>query len=128
MTAARRTPLVLVLGLLSLLLFGSDPARPADDKSIKTADPPGLVLDGRIGQQLQAAADYISEEDWKSAVRLLQRLLDNKPDTLARLDGREGKAIRYVSAGAEAERLLAVMPEAGRHSPADRLQFPDRGD
>jgi outer membrane protein assembly factor BamB/tetratricopeptide (TPR) repeat protein len=113
MRAFCRPVLVLVAGLLPLLLPISS-ALPADEKPSEESDPLGLVLDRRAGMQLQAAADYIKDEDWKSAVRLLQHLLDDKPYTLARLAGRDGKAARYVCAGAEAERLLAVMPEAGR--------------
>src|SRR5262249_52704019 len=47
-------------------------------------------------------------------VRLLQRLLDAAEDTLVRLE--ERGAVRWVSARAEAERLLAELPAEGREA------------
>ncbi len=64
--------------------------------------------------QLQAAADFIKEDNWKDAIRLVQHLLDGKPGELAHLAQRDGKSERYVNVHAEAERLLATLPQAGR--------------
>ena len=114
MKLSHRTLVVLAAALLILPVLGLDSARPAEDKEKKAAVPWRLATDASAAMQLQAAADYIRDEDWKSALRLLQHLLDGKPDTLARLGGREGKAERIVSVHAEAERLLASMPETGR--------------
>ena len=109
-----RTFVVLAAGLLLLPALGLDTARPAEDKEKEAAAPWRLATDARAAMQLQAAADYIQDEDWRSALRLLQHLLAGEPDTLARLGGREGKPERTVSEHAEAERLLASPPEAGR--------------
>lgn len=85
----------------------------AKEKAKGKAAPWRLATDARSAVQLQAAADYIREENWEIALRLLQHLLDGHPDTLARLLGRAGKAERIVSVHAEAERLLASLPQAG---------------
>jgi hypothetical protein len=93
------------------------PALGAEDKPKEEAAAPWrLATDARAAVQLQAAADYMRDKDWKKALRLLQHLLDGQPDTLARLADREGKAERIVSVHAEAERLLASLPEAGRRA------------
>jgi tetratricopeptide (TPR) repeat protein len=123
MNASRPTVPILVAGLLSLLLLEPDFARPAEEKPKEGSDALHLISDLRLGRQLQAAADYAKDEDWKNAVRLLQELLDRDPDALARIAGRDGKPDRAMSVRAEAERLLAALPEAGRevyrrtHSP-----------
>lgn len=115
MNPLRRIAVVLLAGLLILLALGNDSAYPADEKTTAEADGPlGLAINPRAGLQLAAATEYLGEEDWKNAVRLLQHLLDDKSDALARLAGRDGKAERYVSVRAEVERLLAAMPQAGR--------------
>ncbi|HEY7315005.1 MAG TPA: hypothetical protein VH643_37010 [Gemmataceae bacterium] len=115
MIPLRRMAVVLLAGLLVLLVLGSDSALSAEEKTTAEADGPlGLTIDPRAGLQLAAAADYVVEEDWKNAVRLLQHLLDDKSQSLARVAGRQGKADRYVSVHTEAERLLAEMPQAGR--------------
>jgi hypothetical protein len=116
MKLSPRTRVVLAAALMLLPVLGIDSARPNEDKAKKEAAPPWtLATDAHAAMQLQAA-DYIQDEDWKSALRLLQHLLDSEPDALTRLAGRDGKAERTVSVHAEAERLLASLPEAGRRA------------
>ncbi len=113
MNASRRNAVVFAAGLLTLLL-GSDFAHSAEEKpAVDAVAPWGLVSDPHAGLQLAAAAEYIKDEDWKTAIRLLQHLLDGQQDTLARIAGRNGKPDRYVSVRTEAERRLAAMPKAG---------------
>ena len=115
MNASRRTAAALVAGLLPLLSFGIDSVLPAREISAEdAADPFGLLSDKGAGQKLAAAAEYAQEKDWKNALRLLQFVLDGKPDTLTRIAGQSGRPDRYVSACAEAERMLATLPAAGR--------------
>ncbi|HTU19972.1 MAG TPA: PQQ-binding-like beta-propeller repeat protein [Gemmataceae bacterium] len=114
MKLSHRTLVVVTAGLLLLPALGLESARPAEDQEKEKAAPSPLATDAGAAMQLQAAADSIQEEDWKSALRLLQHLLDDKRNTLARLGGGAGKAERIVSVHTEAERLLASLPEAGR--------------
>jgi outer membrane protein assembly factor BamB len=117
MNLSHRTLMVLAAGLLILPALGLDAARPAEDKAKEeTADPLGLATDEAAGKKLQAATDYLKEEDWTNALRMLQFLLDAKTDGLTRLAGRDGKPDRHVSIHAEAERLIATMPPTGREA------------
>ena len=99
MNASRRNAVVFAAGLLALLL-GSDFARSAEEKpAVDAVAPWGLVSDAHAGLQLAAAAEYIKDEDWKTAIRLLQHLLDGQQDTLARIagTGRQTGALRERS-------------------------------
>jgi hypothetical protein len=115
MKLAHRTVLVLAVALLQLPAFGAVSAQPAEDNAKEKPAPLWtLPTDEKASTQLKKAADAIQQEDWANAVRLVQQLLDGTRDALARLTDRDGKKERHVSVHAEAERLLATMPAAGR--------------
>ncbi len=66
---------------------------------------------------IEAAIDYIREEEWKTAIPTLQKLLEIDEDVFVRLErtnaeGKKGHA--WVSVKQEADRLLASLPPAGR--------------
>jgi outer membrane protein assembly factor BamB/tetratricopeptide (TPR) repeat protein len=71
-----------------------------------------LSPDRRAGQMLTAAAEYIAAQDYKTAVRLIQHLLDSPEEAVAPLKRKGGEAL--VGVRTEAERLLREMPAAGR--------------
>jgi outer membrane protein assembly factor BamB len=91
---------VVIAVLLSSIL--SSPTAPAQT----------LTPDRRAGKMLEAAADFIASQEWKTAVRLLQHLLDSPEEAMAPLK-RKGLDVA-VSVRAEAERLLREMPAVGR--------------
>lgn len=79
---------------------------------------PALLLptDTALPRKLQAARDYSRAARWDEAVAILQALLDGDEDAFLPAASRgEGKsATSWVSARAEAERLVAAMPRPGR--------------
>jgi outer membrane protein assembly factor BamB len=89
-----------------------DPPSPAAPKG----DAFSLPLDRSARQKLEGAEDYIGEKSWKEAVRLLQAVLDMKEDSFLLLPADPGKNLpeRWASTRAEAERVLATLPAAGR--------------
>ncbi len=98
----------LVVSLLSpLCLTAAEP-----EETARQVLPITLMIDQRAGNQLAAAGEFIASGDWKEAVRLLQHVLDRKEDVMVPRKTAAGTAL--VSARAEARRLLAVMPPAGR--------------
>jgi hypothetical protein len=116
MNSPQRTRVVLIVALhLGLLLSpnrtASQEAKPATEG---LAGPLSISVDTSMRTKLAAAGDYIQAEDWMVVLPLLQRLLEMKQDTLTLLANREGKLGRLVSVHAEAERLLAGLPNAGR--------------
>jgi outer membrane protein assembly factor BamB/tetratricopeptide (TPR) repeat protein len=86
------------------------------DPAVPKGDAFTLPLDRSAQQKLEAAEDYIKEQSWKESVRLLQAVLDLKEDSLFRQPADPKKRLpeRWTSARAEAERLLAALPPAGR--------------
>jgi outer membrane protein assembly factor BamB len=97
--------------LASLIVFplaAADPEEPAD----KSVPPITLPTDKHAATQLAAAAEYIASKDWKEAVRLLQHVLDGKEEVL--IERKAGAGTAWVSARAEARRLLAGLPPAGK--------------
>jgi outer membrane protein assembly factor BamB len=69
------------------------------------------------GKAIEAAIDYIADEDWATAIEQLQKLLEINEDVFVRLKRKngEGKEIFvWVSAKREADRLIGSMPEVGR--------------
>jgi hypothetical protein len=95
--------ILVTLAALSPFAFGS---------SATSAQSPGP--DGRAGKMLEAAADYVAVQDWKSAVRLIQHLLDSPEEVTAPVKRERGEVL--VSVRAEAERLLRLLPRAGREA------------
>jgi outer membrane protein assembly factor BamB len=75
-----------------------------------------LPTDTRYTNQIQAALDYIQDEDWVKATQILQKLLELKEDFMAPVprkgaDGKDDKAM--VSVKDEANRLIATLPPKG---------------
>jgi outer membrane protein assembly factor BamB len=99
------------LPLLALLLGAAPPA--AQDRPDPDALRPSV---SRAAQaKLAAAKGAIRKEDWPTAVRLLQPLLDSSSDALVRGPAEAGgQGRRWISAGAAAQRLLANLPTRGR--------------
>ncbi len=71
-----------------------------------------LATDSRLAVKLEAAAEYIHDQEWDRAARVLQQLLDLDGDPTVVIGG--DKQPRTVSARAEAQRLLASLPPEGR--------------
>jgi outer membrane protein assembly factor BamB len=75
-----------------------------------------LPKDPRVSQQIQAAQDYIAEEDWLTACEVLQALLQHNQDYFMKVErnGPGGKTVSWVSVKSEADRLLATLPPKGK--------------
>jgi tetratricopeptide (TPR) repeat protein len=87
-------------------------------------DPDGFLKNGihlvkdekGRGKQIEAAIDYINDENWATAVERLQKLLEIDEDVFVRLKRKnaEGREVYvWVSAKQEADRLLGSLPPAG---------------
>ncbi len=90
------------------------PSQPTDPNGLTSGI--DLVVKDRLEQQIVAAQDYIQDENWATAVDILQQLLDIKEDVFASVtrkgaDGKVGKSI--VSVRAEANRMVANLPPKG---------------
>lgn len=94
-------------------------ARPNDHM-----DPDGFLKNGihlvkdekGRGKQIEAAIDYINDENWATAVERLQKLLEIDEDVFVRLKRKnaEGSEVYvWVSAKQEADRLISTLPAAG---------------
>ena len=124
-------PLTFLTGVVALLLFGglevplSSVAAQTKEVQRDPPEPPTVVpktdaftlpLDRSAKRKLEAAEDYIQEQAWDKAVRMLQAVLDTKEDSFFLLpaDPKKHRPERWTSTRAEAERLLAALPPAGR--------------
>jgi outer membrane protein assembly factor BamB/tetratricopeptide (TPR) repeat protein len=87
-------------------------------------DPDGFLKNGihlvkdekGRGKQIEAAIDYINDENWATAVERLQKLLEIDEDVFVRLKRKnaEGNEVFvWVSAKQEADRLVSTLPPAG---------------
>ncbi len=68
------------------------------------------------GKSIEAALDYTKEEDWKTAIPTLQKLVEIDEDVFVRLTRKnaEGKdVLTWVSVKQEADRLIGSLPSAG---------------
>ena len=65
-----------------------------------------------LAVKLEAAAEFIRDEEWGKTARVLQQLLDLDSDCMTAIG--DEKHPRTVNARAEAQRLLAALPPAGR--------------
>jgi outer membrane protein assembly factor BamB len=87
--------------------------------TIKPTDPVTLPLDRSAKRKLATVRDYVQEESWPEAIRLIQAILDAPEDgflprsALAKRPGDPSAGPRWISARAEAERLLAELPARG---------------
>jgi outer membrane protein assembly factor BamB len=77
-------------------------------------NPVTLPTDPLLRRKLEAARDYIKAKSWAEAVRLLQGMLDLREDGFIQEVGKGKDAGKWIGARAEAERLLAGLPPAGR--------------
>jgi outer membrane protein assembly factor BamB len=100
---------------------GIVPPPPSGDEPVPPpAAPKGdaftLPLERANKQKLEAAEDYIHDQKWNEVVLMLQAVLDTKEDSffLIPADPKNHLPERWTSARAEAERLLANLPPAGR--------------
>lgn len=72
--------------------------------------------DNKLKRRLEAAQDFINEEDWGKAAEVLQGLLNIPEDMFVQVGrkGPDGKEVQqWVSVRAEANRLLASLPPKG---------------
>jgi hypothetical protein len=103
-----------VLGLCWFLgagLAGAVRTAELDDKGVA---PP---TDALARSRLDAARDYLAQEDWANAILLLQRILDRDRETMVPLTSKaaDGKEITiHVGLRSEALRMLATLPPKGR--------------
>jgi outer membrane protein assembly factor BamB len=89
------------------------------DEPSKAGEPPLTVpRDVKVARTLDAAEDFLKEKDWHDAVRALQSILAREDVFLERKvkdkDGRE--SVQWLSARAEANRLLDSLPREGREA------------
>jgi outer membrane protein assembly factor BamB/tetratricopeptide (TPR) repeat protein len=96
---------------------GPAPAVTTSDSDNEFTDAITLPTDRQVKKRLEAARDnYIKYEAWADAVTLLQKILDSKEDVFVQVrqpDGNGQEKVRWVSAMAEANRLLGTMPSQG---------------
>jgi outer membrane protein assembly factor BamB len=112
-------PLVPVLLLLSAPTSPGRQPPPAPaakdaEASAPAPEPVTPVTDPLVRRKLDAALDYLKVHSWGQAVRLLQGLLDSRDDSFLPRPGRQRGGPRWASVHAEAERLLAALPPAGK--------------
>lgn len=89
---------------------------PGPDAPAPSSDPVLLASDPLLRRKVEAVPEYIKVRAWAEAARLLQAVLDAREDCFfkAPADARGKAPPRWTSARAEAERLLASLPPAGR--------------
>ena len=76
-----------------------------------------LPTDTTLCHKLDAAREYQKAGDWDQTVKLLQTVLEAREDTFFRqpyTDGAGKPAERRASTRAEAERLVAALPDEGK--------------
>lgn len=100
------------------------PAVPQPGRPDANMNPDGFLNNGihlvkdekGRGKQIEAAIDYINDEDWATAVQRLQKLLEIEEDVFVRLKRKNaegGEAYIWVSAKQEADRIIGTLPAAG---------------
>src|SRR5687767_4286205 len=75
-----------------------------------------FIVKDRLERSLEAAEDYIKDEDWAKAVEILQKLLDMEEDYYAKLKrvGPDNKvSADIVIVRVEAARLVSTLPPKG---------------
>jgi outer membrane protein assembly factor BamB len=117
----RALAVCIILQLLGSHSLGRDvilpPAAKDPEPAIATPEPVVLATEPLARRKIDAAHDYIKAGSWAEAVRLLQALLDARGDAFLPLrpaDSRAKGVTRWGSIHAEAERLLAGLPPAGK--------------
>jgi outer membrane protein assembly factor BamB len=85
---------------------------PANGKKAGFADSFSFPTDRKARRTLEAAEDFIKDQSWGEAAKLLQSLLDTKEDVFVEV--KRGDATHWTSLKSEANRLLGTMPAEGR--------------
>jgi outer membrane protein assembly factor BamB len=93
-----------------------EPAAKDDKDDFGDSSAISLPRDNKLKSQIEAAVDYIREEDWVLATEILQKLVAIKEDVFAKLprktpDGKDTEI--WTSVRAEANRLIASLPPKG---------------
>jgi outer membrane protein assembly factor BamB/tetratricopeptide (TPR) repeat protein len=106
---------VVLAGTLTLPQRG----RANDDPAPPQEKAPAIQLptDPKMKRKLEAARDYVREQSWPEACRLVQALLDAGEDTFVPVPARGAggkEETATASVRAEANRLLTDLPPAGR--------------
>jgi len=83
-----------------------------DPKKAGFTDAISFPTDRKAARILEAGADFIKEEAWGEAARLLQSLLDTPEDIFVEVERQGGK--HWTSLKNEANRLLGTMPPQGK--------------
>ncbi len=85
------------------------PGMPGNEESNDARDPveSRAPHDAKVEQLLSVAESAVRKKNWKSAVELIQRLLDQPEDSLHRTADGQWKSIRRT-----ANRILGQLPEA----------------
>ncbi len=85
---------------------------PADSSKNSLTDSITLPTDRKARRSIEVAEDFIKQEMWGEAARVLQTLLDTKEDVFVEVS-RNDKT-HWASLRREANRLIGVMPQEGR--------------
>jgi hypothetical protein len=73
-----------------------------------------LPMDRKLRAKLEAVDDYVKDEKWEEAVRLLQGLNDAKQDFFAPMVREGTNSVVWVSIKTEANRRIGKLPEEGK--------------
>lgn len=92
------------------------PGAPGAGRETEFTDAITLPTDRQAKKRIEAAEDCIRDEDWGTASRLLQSLLDAQEDVfiqVKRKDVQGRETLQWTSVRSEANRLLAALPSKG---------------
>jgi hypothetical protein len=130
MSNVRRLMLVLgCVGVLGIATFHGTAAQKQEQPATEAKEPGARedkkdeeaygvrpLTDDKGTKKLAAAQDYIKEESWAKAARILQSLLDAEQDSFVQLPHTapaDNQIPTWVSVKAEANRLLGTLPAKG---------------
>jgi outer membrane protein assembly factor BamB len=88
------------------------PVAGSKGKNAGFADSFSFPTDRKARRTLEAAEDFIKDQSWGEAAKLLQSLLDTKEDVFVEV--KRGETTHWTSLKGEANRLLGTMPAEGR--------------
>src|SRR5262249_12040989 len=90
-----------------------NPGNPSDPSEFSQAIQ--LPTDSKLKKKLDAAQDYIKEEKWTEAARILQGLLDITEDKFVQVpkkDVNNKETLIWTSVKSEANRMVGTLPPA----------------
>ncbi len=99
---------------------GACAAEPQPVEPIENQQALELLKNPDAGKKLEAAQDYIKDEDWVTATKILQELLELKENYHTKVERTQESPdpARKPSPGSaiksEADRLIATLPKAGK--------------